>query len=212
MIAMGLYSETIFPWLLDRALSHPRIMARRAALVAGACGDVLEIGFGSGATLPFYDPVQVRRLTVVEPSEGMNRRAAARLAASPVPIRSVPGAGEQLPFADAAFDTVVCCLTLCSVHDVGQVLAEVRRVLKPGGRFLFLEHVLSDDPQQRRWQQRLNPVQRVVGVGCNLNRPSAELVRAAGFTLEPMPVQEEEPAFGALKTLTPLVMGSALRA
>ena len=208
---MGLYSETIFPWLLDRALGHPNIMRRRQALVSGALGDVLEIGFGSGATLPFYDPARVKSLTVVEPSEGMNRRAADRLKDSPVPIRSVPGAGEKLPFADASFDTVVCCLTLCSVSDVGQVLAEVRRVLKPGGRFLFLEHVLSDDPDRQRWQQRLNPIQKVVGVGCNLNRPSAELVRAAGFRLDPMPVQEEERAFGALKKLTPLVMGSAIR-
>ncbi|WP_156255836.1 class I SAM-dependent methyltransferase [Sandarakinorhabdus oryzae] len=209
---MGLYAETIFPWLLDKALGHPNIMRRRQALVSGARGEVLEIGFGSGATLPFYDPATVSSLTVVEPSEGMNRRAAAHLAASPVPLTSVPGAGEKLPFADARFDTVVCCLTLCSVQDVGQVLAEVRRVLKPGGRFLFLEHVLSDDPDRQRWQQRLNPVQRVVGVGCNLNRPSAQLVRDAGFILDPMPVQEEERAFGALKKLTPLVMGSAVRA
>ena len=209
---MGLYSETIFPWLLDRALGHPNILARRRALVAGASGAVLEIGFGSGATLAFYDPAHVVSLTVVEPSEGMNRRAAAHLAGSPVPITSVPGAGERLPFADASFDTVVCCLTLCSVSDVGQVLAEVRRVLKPGGRFLFLEHVLSDDPDRQRWQHRLNPIQKLVGVGCNLNRPSAQLVRDAGFTLDPMPVQEEEHGFGALKKLTPLVMAAAIRA
>ena len=126
---MGLYSEIIFPWLLDRALSHPDIMARRRALVSQAAGEVLEIGFGSGATLAFYDPAKVTSLTVVEPSIGMNRRAAAVLAQSPVPIKSVPGAGEKLPFGDASFDTAVCCLTLCSVKDVGQVLAEVRRVL-----------------------------------------------------------------------------------
>jgi ubiquinone/menaquinone biosynthesis C-methylase UbiE len=122
---MGLYSEIIFPWLLDRALGHPNIMRRRQALVRGARGEALEIGFGSGATLPFYDPAKVTSLTVVEPSEGMNRRAAAHLAQSPVPVRSVPGAGERLPFPDASFDTVVCCLTLCSVQDVGKVLAEV---------------------------------------------------------------------------------------
>jgi SAM-dependent methyltransferase len=209
---MGLYSEAIFPWLLDRALGHPNIMARRQALVSQASGEVLEIGFGSGATLPFYDPARVTSLTVVEPSAGMNRRAAARLAQSPVPIRSVPGAGERLPFADASFDTVVCCLTLCSVQDVGQVLAEVWRVLKPGGRFLFMEHVLSDDPARQRWQRRLNPIQKLVGVGCNLDRPSAQLVRAAGFRLDPMPAPEEERAFGAMKALTPLVMGAAIRA
>jgi ubiquinone/menaquinone biosynthesis C-methylase UbiE len=209
---MGLYSEIIFPWLLDRALGHPNIMRRRQALVRGARGEALEIGFGSGATLPFYDPAKVTSLTVVEPSEGMNRRAAAHLAQSPVPVRSVPGAGERLPFPDASFDTVVCCLTLCSVQDVGKVLAEVRRVLKPGGRFLFLEHVLSNDPDRQRWQHRLTPIQKVIGVGCHLDRPSAELVRDAGFRLEPMPVQEEEPAFGAMRTLTPLVMGAAFRA
>lgn len=107
---------------------------------------------------------------------------------------------------------MVCCLTLCSVQDVGQVLAEVKQVLRPGGRFLFMEHVLSDDPERQRWQQRLNPIQKVVGVGCNLNRPSAQLVRDAGFSLDPMPRQEEEYAFGALKKLTPLVMGSAIKA
>lgn len=208
---MGLYSETIFPWALDKALGHPNIMRRRQALVGQASGAVLEIGFGSGATLPFYDPAKVTSLTVVEPSAGMNRRAAAQLAASPVPVRSVPGAGEALPFADASFDTVLCCLTLCSVSDVGQVLAQVRRVLRPGGAFLFLEHVLSDDPARQRWQRRLNPVQRVVGVGCNLNRPTAQLVAAAGFRLDPLPVQEEERAFGALKKLTPLVTGCAIR-
>jgi ubiquinone/menaquinone biosynthesis C-methylase UbiE len=207
---MGIYSERIFPWLLDRSLSHPRIEARRAALVGEASGEVLEIGFGSGATLPFYDPAKVSRLTVVEPSEGMNRRAATRLTASPVPVTSVPGAGERLPFDNAAFDTVVTCLTLCSVEDPPRVLAEIRRVLKPGGRFLFLEHVLSEDEKRQRWQHRLTPVQKVVGVGCHLNRDTAALVRAAGFSLAPL-AQQQEPAFGAMAPLVPLVAGSAAR-
>lgn len=207
---MGFYSERIFPWLLDRSLGHPRIEARRAALVGQAQGEVLEIGFGSGATLPFYDPAKVSQLTVVEPSEGMNRRAAARLAASPVPVRSVPGAGERLPFADASFDTVITCLTLCSVDDVPQVLAEIRRVLRPGGRFLFLEHVLSENPGRQRWQHRLTPLQRVIGVGCNLDRDTPALVRTAGFELPPV-AQEIEPAFGAVAPLVPLVAGAAGR-
>lgn len=206
---MGIYAERIFPWLLDRALGHPRIAARRQALVAQAEGEVLEIGFGSGATLPYYEAAKVGRLTVVEPSEGMNRRAAARLASSPVPVESVPGAGEALPFAAASFDTVVCCLTLCSVADPPRVLAEVRRVLRPGGRFLFLEHVASSDARRRRWQDRLNPVQRVVAVGCNLNRDSAAMVRAAGFDLPP-PVPQIEPAFGALAPLLPIIAAAAV--
>jgi SAM-dependent methyltransferase len=207
---MGIYSERIFPWLLDRALGHPAIDARRATLVGAASGDVLEIGFGSGATLPFYDAARVKQLTVVEPSDGMNRRAAGRLAASPVPVCSVPGAGEGLPFADASFDTVVTCLTLCSVDDPPQVLAEIRRVLRPGGKFLFLEHVLSDDADRRRWQVRLTPLQKIVGVGCHLDRDTAAMVRAAGLALPPV-VQEQERAFGALAPLTPLIAGQALR-
>ncbi|MFZ4689726.1 MAG: class I SAM-dependent methyltransferase [Polymorphobacter sp.] len=207
---MGIYSERIFPWLLDRTLGHPRIEARRAALVGQAVGEVLEIGFGSGATLPFYDPAKVTRLTVVEPSEGMNKRAAGRLATSPVPVTSVPGAGERLPFGDASFDTVVTCLTLCSVQDVPQVLAEIRRVLRPGGQFLFLEHVLSEDAGRQRWQRRLTPLQRVVGVGCHLDRDSAAMVRTAGFGLAPL-VQEEEPAFGAMAPLVPLISAVASR-
>jgi SAM-dependent methyltransferase len=207
---MGIYSERIFPWLLDRALGHPAIDARRAALVRGASGDVLEIGFGSGATLPFYDPAKVRQLTVVEPSEGMNRRAAGRLATSPVPVRSVPGAGEGLPFADGSFDTVVTCLTLCSVTDPPKVLAEIRRVLRPGGQFLFLEHVLSDDADRQRWQVRLTPLQRVIGVGCHLDRDTAAIIRAAGLALPPVTKQEER-AFGALAPLAPLIAGQAVR-
>lgn len=205
---MGIYSERIFPWLLDKSLGHPRIEARRAALVSQASGEVLEIGFGSGATLPFYDPARVTRLTVVEPSQGMNKRAAGRLAASPVPVTSVPGAGERLPFADASFDTVVTCLTLCSVDDPPKVLAEIKRVLKPGGRFLFLEHVLSEDAGRRKWQHRLTPIQKVVGVGCHLDRDSAAMVRAAGFDL-PQPDQEIELAFGAMAPLVPLISGAA---
>jgi ubiquinone/menaquinone biosynthesis C-methylase UbiE len=208
-MTMGIYAERLFPWLLDRALGDPRIAARRQALVAQAAGEVLEIGFGSGATLPFYDPATVTRLTVVEPSQGMNRRAAVRLATSPVPVHSVPGAGEALGFADAGFDTVVCCLTLCSVADPPRVLAEVRRVLRPGGRFLFLEHVASDDPRRRRWQDRLNPLQRMVAVGCNLNRDTAAMVRRAGFELPSLRPQIE-PAFGALAPLLPIIAGVAV--
>ncbi len=204
---MGLYSEKLFPWLLDRALSHPRIEARRAALVGQAVGEVLEIGFGSGATLPFYNPAKVQRLTVIEPSEGMNRRAAARLATAVLPVRAVTGAGERLPFGDAEFDTVVVCLTLCSVSDPAAVLREVRRVLKPGGAFLFLEHVLSGVPKRALWQRRLTPIQKVVGVGCHLDRDTAALVRAAGFE-GAVSAPEDERAFGALAPLAPLVTGA----
>lgn len=188
---MGLYSETLFPWLLDRALDAPEIHERRKRLVEGARGDVLEIGFGTGATLPFYDREIVRSLSVVEPSTGMNKRARAMIARSNWPITIDALAGENLPFGGGSFDCVVSSLTMCSVSDPPRVLAEIWRVLRPGGTFRFFEHVASEDPAKRKWQDRLNPLQRVVGVGCNLNRDTTGLVRAAGFALEPVPQQIE---------------------
>lgn len=204
---MGLYSETLFPWLLDRALDTPTIGARRKRLVESARGDVLEIGFGTGATLPFYDREKVRSLSVVEPSTGMNKRARATVARLNWPITIDALAGESLPFADESFDCVVSSLTMCSVSDPARVLAEIWRVLRPGGTFRFFEHVASEDPARRKWQDRLNPLQRVVGVGCNLNRDTAGLVRAAGFELGPVP-QQIEPSFPFAAYL-PVVEGVA---
>ncbi|CAN5606261.1 class I SAM-dependent methyltransferase [soil metagenome] len=204
---MGLYSETVFPWLLDRALDTPEIRDRRKRLVEGARGDVLEIGFGTGATLPFYDREIVRSLSVVEPSTGMNKRAMAMIARTNWPITIDALAGENLPFGDESFDCVVSSLTMCSVSDPPRVLAEIWRVLRPGGTFRFFEHVASEDPARRKWQDRLNPVQRVVGVGCNLNRDTTGLVRAAGFALEPVP-QQIEPSFPFAAYL-PVVEGVA---
>jgi SAM-dependent methyltransferase len=202
---MGLYAERIFPWMIDRGLDTPGINARRARLLAEARGATLEIGFGTGVTLPFYDFGKVTALTVVEPSTGMNRLAARRIAAAGAPVEVVAGGGERLPFADARFDTVVTSLTLCSVDDPAAVLAEIRRVLKPGGRFLFLEHVRSDDPARAR----LTPLQKVIGVGCHLDRPTAEWVRAAGFEL-PAVAQQIEPSM-PFAPLVPLVEGVAIR-
>ena len=206
---MSFYAEWLFPRMLDRGLNTPGINARRARLLANAQGRVLEIGFGTGATLDYYDFALVDSLTVVEPSTGMNKLAAKRIAASGGRVDIVPGAGEHLPFAEASFDTVATSLTLCSVTDVPAVLAEIRRVLRPGGLFLFLEHVASDDPARRRWQSRLTPVQKVIGVGCHLDRPTASLVRDAGFDVPDLE-QQIEPSMPFAK-LVPLVEGIAVR-
>ena len=191
---MGLYSEKIFPWFIDQALDKPGIHERRARLVGAAAGDVLEIGFGTGATLPFYDRQKVRSLSVVEPSSGMNRRAEARIKSLGWPIHIEALAGENLPFANESFDCVIASLTLCTVADPPRVLAEIWRVLRPGGSFRFFEHVASENPARRKWQDRLNPLQKIVGVGCNLNRDTVDYARAAGFTLGPTP-QQIEPSF-----------------
>lgn len=204
---MGLYSERIFPWFLERALDSPEIGAHRARLIAGVSGDVLEIGFGTGATLPHYDRATVTSLSVVEPSSGMNRRAQARIDALGWPVRIEALAGENLPFADASFDHVVVSLTLCTVADPPRVLAEIWRVLRPGGSLHFFEHVASTDPGRRKWQDRLNPLQRIVGVGCNLNRDTTASIRAAGFSLGPVE-QQIEPAF-PFAAYMPIVEGVA---
>jgi len=193
-LKMSFYAETIFPWLLDRSLDTPPIRARRKRLVEGAQGDVLEIGFGTGATLPFYNREIVRSLSVVDPSSSMNKRATEIINRLNWSITIDALAGEHLPYADQTFDCVVSSLTLCSVSDPPQVLAEIWRVLRPGGTLRYFEHVASDDPQRRKWQDRLNPVQRVVGVGCNLNRDTVGLMRAAGFVVGSVP-QQIEPSF-----------------
>lgn len=204
---MSFYAETLFPWFLDRSLDTPEIRDRRKRLVEDAQGDVLEIGFGTGATLPFYNREMVRSLSVVEPSTGMNKRAKAMIARLNWPITIDALTGEDLPFEDECFDCVVSSLTLCSVADPPRVLAEIWRVLRPGGTFRFFEHVASKDAKRRKWQDRLNPVQRVVGVGCNLNRDTVGLVRSAGFDLGAVP-QQIEPSFPFAAYL-PVVEGVA---
>lgn len=206
---MSFYAETVFPWVLDRSLNTPEISKRRKRLTENAEGDVLEIGFGTGATLPFYNRALVRSLSVVEPSTGMNKRAEAMIEKLNWPIAIHALAGEHLPFEDRNFDCVVSSLTLCSVSNPRRVLAEIWRVLRPGGRLRFFEHVASDDPKRRKWQDRLNPVQRVLGVGCNLNRETVGLVREAGFVLGPV-LQQIEPSFPFAAYL-PIVEGVALK-
>lgn len=204
---MSFYTETVFPWFLDRFLDTREIGDRRKRLVESAHGDVLEIGFGTGATLPFYNREIVSSLSVVEPSTGMNKRAAAMIARLHWPITTDALVGEKLPFENERFDCVVSSLTLCSVSDPQRVLAEVWRVLRPGGTLRFFEHVASQSPKRRKWQDRFNPVQRVVGVGCNLNRDTIASMRAAGFDLGPVP-QQIETSFPFAAYL-PLVEGAA---
>lgn len=181
---MGFYERVVFPWLNDLLVDHSGELKKlRLATLASAHGDVVEIGFGTGLSLPFY-PRGVRSLTAVEPNEGMLARATDRVAHSPFPMRVIHAPGEELPLEDASFDTATLMLTLCSVDDPLRVLREIRRVLRPGGRLLLLEHGLSPSPRLARWQHRLNPVENLLGAGCNLTRPTAELVRRAGFRFE----------------------------
>ncbi|ASC73173.1 Ubiquinone/menaquinone biosynthesis C-methyltransferase UbiE [Halomicronema hongdechloris C2206] len=172
---MGLYGEIIFPRLLDWTMAGELFATYRRQVLAQAQGKVLEIGFGTGLNLAYY-PEAVTHLTVIEPNRGAGAIARKRLAQSPLPVDSHPIGGEHLPMADASFDTVVSTWTLCSIAAVEQALREVYRVLKPEGRFLFIEHGQSPDPGVRRWQTRLTPVQKIIADGCHLNRPIGKLV------------------------------------
>jgi ubiquinone/menaquinone biosynthesis C-methylase UbiE len=165
---MSFYSNVILPCLCDRLIDKPHWIRYRQQLLSGAYGDVLEIGAGSGLNLPHY-PAAVRGITTVDPNVGMNKRLRRRIEAINIPVDQRVASGEQLPFDAATFDCVVTTMTLCSIPDVPRALAEVFRVLKPGGRYLFMEHGLSPDRRVQTWQRRLNWLQRLVAGGCRLD-------------------------------------------
>jgi ubiquinone/menaquinone biosynthesis C-methylase UbiE len=191
---MNLYSRVIFPRLCDWVMNDPRMAKLRGEALADVGGEVLEIGFGTGLSLAHY-PAGVRRITTSDPNPGMSRLARRRIAESGIAVDQRASGGEELPFEDGRFDCVVSTWTLCSIPDVERALGEVYRVLRPGGRFVFLEHGLSHDPRVQRWQRRLNPIQRLLGDGCRLDldvpalvgrRPFAE-IRSDRFEMEGMP-------------------------
>jgi ubiquinone/menaquinone biosynthesis C-methylase UbiE len=161
-------------------LDRPFVAKYRRELLAQAVGNILEIGFGTGLNLPCYPP-RVRRLTTVEPNSAMYRRAGRRIKQAGIEVDRRLLGGEGLPFEDGTFDCVVSTFTLCSIEGVTQALREVYRVLKAGGRFLFLEHGLSPQPDVQKWQRRLNWLQMRLADGCRLDRDMRALVTAQPF-------------------------------
>jgi ubiquinone/menaquinone biosynthesis C-methylase UbiE len=180
--ALSFYQRRILPHLIHLGMRHRRFLPLREQLVDAARGRVLEIGVGSGLNLPLYHR-DLEHFTGLDPSPELLRRARRSAAWVHFPVRLVEGRAEALPLEDAAVDCVVTSWTMCSVADPAQALAEVRRVLRPGGALLFIEHGLAEDAGVRRWQDRLTPVWRRIGGGCHLNRPVAELIQAAGLRL-----------------------------
>ena len=205
---MGLYADRIFPFFVDKELNSPELGEHRADVLRDVAGDTLEIGFGSGANLPYF-PANVTRLAAIEPAGGMTRHAAERIAAWPGTVTLQQLAGEQLPYEDAQFDSVVITLTLCSVKDPAAVLSEMRRVLRPGGTVHFLEHVAASAPKTRAWQDRLNRVSQVVGCGCNLNRDTANTFLRGGFTFQRLD-HARMPGPRLLAALHPTIRGVAV--
>lgn len=177
---MMFYTRHVFPYLCELALGWRSIARRRRDLLQHAGGRILEIGLGTGLNLPCY-PRQVRRLTTVDVNPGMHRLALKRAQQAGIALDHHLVSGEGLPFPDGAFDCVVSTFTLCSIDEVEQALAEIYRVLGPGGRFLFLEHGLAPTPSVQAWQRWLNPLEMRCGDGCRLDRPIAALIAAQPF-------------------------------
>ncbi|ARV57554.1 SAM-dependent methyltransferase [Nostocales cyanobacterium HT-58-2] len=172
---MNLYYQFVLPRLLDWSMSDANISRYRQEVLAQVTGETLEIGFGTGLNLPYY-PQHIQKLTTVDANPGMNALALKRIQASDITIKNYVLNGENLPFADHSFDSVVSTWTLCSIANVKQALTEIYRVLKPGGRFFFIEHGLSNNPKVQVWQNRLTPVQKVIADGCHLNRDIKSLL------------------------------------
>jgi len=180
---MGFYAKHIFPRILEWSAGAPEFGEYRRRALEPARGETLEIGFGTGLNLPYY-PQAVTTLTAIDSENMLEDRVAKRIASCPLPVtRMRLDAQGRLPFEDHSFDTVVTTLTLCSIPDTAPALAEIRRVLKPGGRFVFFEHGRSDDPEVARRQDRFNPIQKIIGAGCNMNRKIDDLIENAGFEI-----------------------------
>ncbi|MGA8993163.1 MAG: class I SAM-dependent methyltransferase [Nocardioidaceae bacterium] len=203
---MGLYGEQVLPRIINLACAAgPVVGPLRDRVCAGLSGEVVEIGFGSGLNVPHY-PVALSRVAAVEPSEVGWRLAAGRVAASPVPVRHAGLDGQSLPFADASFDSALSTWTMCSIPHLDVALAELRRVLRPGGTLHFVEHGLAPDQSVARWQRRLEPVQKRLFGGCHLTRSIADRIEAAGFTVRELDVFYEQ---GAPKVLGADTLGVA---
>lgn len=180
---MGIYADHIFPRLLEVGLRGETQRRLRRETLASARGRVLEVGFGTGLNLPHYPP-GVESLVAVDPARALEKRVERRIEKAAFPVeRHALDAGGGLPFPDATFDTAVSTWTLCSIERLDEALAELRRVLRPEGRFLFLEHGRSERRVAAALQDLFNPVQNVVGVGCNLNREIDRRIADAGFRI-----------------------------
>ncbi|TAM10090.1 MAG: class I SAM-dependent methyltransferase [Nevskiaceae bacterium] len=178
---MNFYDRYFLPYLIDRACGMHSVARQRGKLIPLARGRVLEIGIGTGLNLAFYDRSRLESLHALDPSTQMHRLARKRAALAGIHVDVLPLSAEAIPMPDASFDTVVTTFTLCTIPDPLAALAEVRRVLKPGGQLLYCEHGLAPDAKVRRWQHRLTPAWKHIAGGCHLDRDIPALLAQAGF-------------------------------
>ncbi len=202
---MGVYGEQVLPRIIDVVCNMKEAVPQRRRVCEGLAGDVVEIGFGSGLNVPFY-PAAVTHVAAVEPADVGWKLAAKRLEATTVPVQRSGLDGQSLPFPDDRFDSALSTWTMCTIPDITAALRELRRVLKPGGTLHFVEHGLAPDEPVRRWQHRLEPLQKRLFGGCHLTRPVVELLTDAGFTIREVDVYYEK---GTPKTLGANSLGTA---
>lgn len=184
LIAMGIYQRLILPRLTQLVCGMEPMMRQREKVVPRARGRVLEVGLGTGLNLRYYDPATVTAVVGLEPSTDMAALAEQEAASVAFPVEIMLAPAEDIPFEDAAFDTIVMTYTLCSIPDPLAALRQMARVLKPGGRLLFCEHGAAPDAAVRRWQQRLTPLWQRFAGGCRLDRDTPALLAGGGFRIE----------------------------
>ncbi len=199
---MGIYSRLLLPRLCDWSMRNPRIERLRSETLTEVDGEILEIGFGTGLNLEHY-PEHVRHLAAIDPGEGMARIARRRIERCDINVDLSVQSAEELPFEDGSFDYVVSTWTLCSIPDARRAVAEISRVLRAGGRFLYVEHGLSEEPRIQHWQRRLTPLQKRIAGGCRLDVDIEALVKSGAFR----DVQVER----FLLDRTPRIVGSMYR-
>ena len=180
---MGFYGDQVLPRFINLVCSTKTVRPLRERACAGLAGRVVELGFGSGLNVPYY-PAAVSSVAAIEPSDTGWKLAGRRLDGSPISIERTGLDGQALPLPDHSCDAALSTYTLCTIPDAAAALAELRRVLKPGAEFHFLEHGLAPDEGVRRWQHRIEPTQKRIAGGCHLTRPVADLVTNAGFTIK----------------------------
>lgn len=203
---MGFYGEQVLPRIINVACGMKANNKLRKRACAGLSGEVVEIGFGSGLNIPFY-PEAVTRVAAVEPADVGWELAAKRLAGTSIPVERSGIDGQRLPFDDDSFDSALSTWTMCTIPDIDAALAELRRVLKPGGTVHFIEHGLAPDEKVQRWQHRIEPVQKRLFGGCHLTRSAVDLLTNAGFTIADVDIFYEK---GAPKFLAADSLGTAV--
>lgn len=186
---MNLYDEYLLPHILNVACGSKPILRQRNKVVPFAEGRVLEVGFGSGLNLPYYNPDNIDFVWGLEPSSGMRKKAGKNIKKSALDVKWLDLPGEEIPLDNNSVDTVLLTYTLCTIPGWEAALDQMKRVLKPGGKLLFCEHGEAPDETVKRWQQRVNPYWKKISGGCNLNRPIPKCLEQQGFLIKSMDTQ-----------------------